>query len=103
MVASVIFIAISFSSAAINIDFYFVLLLFFTLCLNVTYHRFACVFAFEKLPVLYKHFLLMIQFKSYKVIFKLVSSLGIGTTNGGKRKASERKGSESINHIKKVR
>jgi len=32
-----------------------------------------------------------------------VLSLGIGKTNGGEREASERKGSESIKHSKKVR
>ena len=107
--ASVIFIAISlhvrFSSGVINIDLLFVLLVFFSCSferwtkqiLHAILRLKNYLFDTNVFQIILKSDL-MVQFKISTFL-----SLGTGKTNGGKRKASERKRSESLKHIKKVR
>ena len=107
--ASVIFIAISlhvrFSSGVINIDLLFVLLVLFSCSferwtkqiLHAILRLKNYLFDTNVFQIILKSDL-MVQFKISTFL-----SLGTGKTNGGKRKASERKRSESLKHIKKVR
>lgn len=76
--------------------------MFFVINFKVKYYRFLhAILQLKKLPVFSNLFF----FFSYDSIqnFNFFLSLGIRKADGRERKASERKRSESIEHIKKVR